>query len=71
MKADCPIRELACDRNIYIINEEQLKEYIQEQDSCIIYEWMAYCSCYTPRLFERYCDSTGYKPIIILSSFCP
>ena len=67
-----PIDELACDSNIYVIDNKQFKKYIEQQDSCIVYEWMAYChlnEC-TPLLFERYCDSLHYTPVLVLDCFC-
>lgn len=71
-KMDLPISELQCDSNIYLVGEKLLMDYIKQQDSCIVYDWIAYCptNTFSPQTFELYCDSLRYTPIIVMSSFC-
>lgn len=71
-RVDVSITELPCNKNIYVVGEAQLMDYIKQQDSCIVYDWIAYCpsNTFTPRTFEHYCDSLHYTPIIVMSSFC-
>lgn len=71
-RADKSIGDLLCDKNIYIVDEVQLMDHIKQQDSCVVYDWIAYCqqNIFSPRAFEHYCDSLHYTPIIVMSSFC-
>ena len=65
-----PIEELPRDKCIYIVGEDQLRDYIQKQENCIVYEWISQCPYNSlPLTVERYCDSLGIVPIFLLSSF--
>lgn len=66
------ISELKNDGKVYVVDEDQIREYISSEDSVLIYLWVARCkaeSCVTPALFESYCDRHGYKPVCILCYF--
>lgn len=70
IRTDKPIQVLPCDSNVYIVSETQIQDYIQRQDSCIVFHWYAACPyTFRPKGFEQYCDSLNYVPIIVMSCF--
>jgi hypothetical protein len=68
-----PLLQLPIDSPyIYVIRAEQLKNYMDNFDSCLIYEFSSRCSskyCFSPIAVQQLATECHYKFILLLDSF--
>lgn len=58
--------------NVYVVTEEQIKDYACSCDSALVNYYAPTCSsdhCVSPAMFEQYCDDHHYTPILVMAHF--
>lgn len=60
------------DTMVYAVSPSQLKTYINQFDSCLIYFWSPFCtseSCKSPTIIRDYCKNNNLKLILVAEEY--
>jgi len=72
VRCESSIGRLGNGHSVYQITVAQLKEYLDKQDSVIVYEYLPFCSsenCVSPILAEKLCTSKGYSFCLVATTY--
>jgi hypothetical protein len=68
LEEDKKIPDIDIQNKVYAISAEQLQDFINHYDSCVIYFWSANCMssyCISPVACQKFCDDNNYQFIVI------
>lgn len=71
-KPDGNIGQLTADGNTYIVNAEQVKEYIKNVRHAVVYSYLSFCRsehCVSPVQAEHICKEKGYSLLLIAGTY--
>ncbi|MGI6718880.1 MAG: hypothetical protein ACOX4D_07055 [Bacteroidales bacterium] len=56
------------DNLLYAVTGKQLKDFLRNKDTCLVYYWYAHCksdNCFSMCAVKNYCDKKGYELIVV------
>jgi hypothetical protein len=68
LEQDKKISDIEDKNKVYAIQAQQIRDFIINYDSCIIYIWSFHCSsnkCISPAACQKFCDDNNYQLIVI------
>ena len=68
VRKDEKISDIRFENKIYAITAEQLRDYMLQYDSCLVYFWSSHCKsgvCVSPMACQEFCDKHNYQLIMI------